>query len=127
MNRTSCRKALPKSTVTAPKEPLIFGVFVIGLLTGCSSSPAPVDVRVAEASDNAYIVELQSKEDGLEVTELEVNRGQCQPRYARNRGQRPPPYTLNYLESRQTDWVCRGNPVREVKIVTNKGTSVVSY
>jgi hypothetical protein len=97
------------------------------VLFGCSNSPAPVEVRVGESGDGLYVVEIQSKEDGVEIEAIEVNRGQCNPKYARNRGQRPPPYTLNYLESRKTDWLCRQNPVREVKVATNKGASVISF
>jgi hypothetical protein len=106
---------------------VIVAAMFSALLFGCSNSPAPIEVRVGESGDGLYVVEIQSKEDGVEIETIEVNRGQCEPKYARNRGQRPPPYTLNYLESRQTDWLCRQNPVREVKIETNKGSSVISF
>jgi hypothetical protein len=106
---------------------LIAAAILSALLFGCSNSPAPIDVKVGESGDGLYVVEIQSKEDGVEIEAIEVNRGQCNPKYARNRGQRPPPYTLNYLESRQADWLCRQNPVREVKVETNKGTSVISF
>jgi hypothetical protein len=106
---------------------VIAAAVLSALLFGCSTSPAPIEVRVNESGDGLYVVEIQSKEDGVEIEAIEVNRGQCNPKYARNRGQRPPPYTLNYLESRQTNWLRRQNPVREVKIATNKGASVISF
>ena len=95
-----------------------------------SGAPVKVSIEVMDVNDNNHyfnVLKIQSLENDLIVTNIELNRGNCQPNPFFNA---PLPHSLKYG---QTDAVILYPPdsnlcdLLETKITTNKGESTFKF